>query len=420
VNSLSDKLVLAYSGGLDTSVMIHWLKEKYGYDVVTLTVDVGQADDMAEVENKSKLVGAVKHYTLDAKREFVEDYVYPAIRANALYEWKYPISTALARPLIAKKLVEIAHKEKATAVAHGCTGKGNDQVRFEVTIKSLDPSLKIVAPVREWKLSREEEIRYAEKNGIPVDLENPYSVDQNIWGRSVECGILEGPNNEPPSEAYEWTNSPQKAPDSPEYVTIEFDKGVPVSVNGKQLGPIDIIEKLNYIAGHHGVGRIDHIEDRLVGIKSREVYECPAATLLIEAHRELEKLVMTRHEVWFKQLVDSEWTKLVYTGLWDDPLREDLDGFIERSQERVTGTVRLKIYKGSAQVVGRTSPLSLYDAALATYSASSTFDQTWSNGFIEIWAMPTVVANARKRQQQSKILHNGVAPKVARVQRKTK
>jgi len=419
---LSDKLVLAYSGGLDTSVMIHWLKEKYGYDVVTLTVDVGQADDMAEVESKSKLVGAVKHYTLDAKREFVEDYVYPAIRANALYESKYPISTALARPLIAKKLVEIAHKEKATAVAHGCTGKGNDQVRFEVTIKSLDPSLKIVAPVREWKLSREEEIRYAEKNGIPipVDLENPYSVDQNIWGRSVECGILEGPNNEPPSEAYEWTNAPQKAPDNPEYVTIEFDKGVPVSVNGKQLGPINIIEKLNYIAGHHGVGRIDHIEDRLVGIKSREVYECPAATLLIEAHRELEKLVMTRHEVWFKQLVDSEWTKLVYTGLWDDPLREDLDGFIERSQEKVTGTVRLKIYKGSAQVVGRTSPLSLYDTALATYNASSTFDQTWSNGFIEIWAMPTVVANARKRQQQSKILHNGVAQKVARVQRKTK
>ena len=419
---MSDKLVLAYSGGLDTSVMIHWLKEKYGYDVVTLTVDVGQADDMAEVESKSKLVGAVKHYTLDAKREFVEDYVYPAIRANALYESKYPISTALARPLIAKKLVEIAHKEKATAVAHGCTGKGNDQVRFEVTIKSLDPSLKIVAPVREWKLSREEEIRYAEKNGIPipVDLENPYSVDQNIWGRSVECGILEGPNNEPPSEAYEWTNAPQKAPDNPEYVTIEFDKGVPVSVNGKQLGPINIIEKLNYIAGHHGVGRIDHIEDRLVGIKSREVYECPAATLLIEAHRELEKLVMTRHEVWFKQLVDSEWTKLVYTGLWDDPLREDLDGFIERSQEKVTGTVRLKIYKGSAQVVGRTSPLSLYDTALATYNASSTFDQTWSNGFIEIWAMPTVVANARKRQQQSKILHNGVAQKVARVQRKTK
>jgi len=419
---VSEKLVLAYSGGLDTSVMIRWLKEKYGYDVVTLTVDVGQADDLAEVESKSKLVGAMKHYTLDAKREFVEDYVYPAIRANALYEWKYPVSTALARPLIAKKLVEIAHKEKAAAVAHGCTGKGNDQVRFEVTIKAFDPNLKIVAPVREWKLSREEEIQYAQKNNIPIpgDVENPYSIDQNIWGRSVECGVLEGPNNEPPSEAYEWTNSPEKAPDTPEYVSIDFDKGIPISVNGIHLGPIEMIEKLNIIAGNHGVGRIDHIEDRLVGIKSREVYECPAATLLIEAHRELEKLVMTRHEVWFKQLVDSEWTKLVYTGLWNDPLREDLDGFIERSQEKVTGIVRLKVYKGSVQVVGRTSPLSLYDTALATYNASSTFDQTWSNGFIEIWAMPTVVANARKREQQSKILHNGVAPKTTRVQRKTK
>jgi argininosuccinate synthase len=407
---MSEKLVLAYSGGLDTSVLIRWLKEKYEYDVVTLTVDVGQAEDIEEIEKKSKIVGAIKHYTIDAKREFIEDYVYPAIKANALYESKYPVSTALARPLIVQELVEIAHKEKAAAVAHGCTGKGNDQVRFEVSIKSLDPSLKIVAPVREWKLSREEEIHYAKENGIPipVDLENPYSVDQNIWGRSIECGVLEGPNNEPPPEVYEWTNSPEKAPDNPEYVTIDFEKGVPVGVNGKHMEPIELIKKLNYIAGKHGVGRIDHIEDRLVGIKSREVYECPAASLLIEAHRELEKLVMTRHEVWFKQLVDSEWTKLIYTGLWNDPLREDLDGFIERAQEPVSGTVRLKVYKGSVQVVGRTSPMSLYDTALATYDPSSTFDQTWSNGFIEIWAMPTVAANVRKRQQRLKILQNGV------------
>jgi argininosuccinate synthase len=403
---MAEKLVLAYSGGLDTSVMIRWLQEKYGYDVITLTADVGQADDLAQVEKNSKLIGAIKHCTLDLKSEFLEDYVVPAIKANALYEAKYPVSTALARPLIAQKLVEKAQLEHAKAVAHGCTGKGNDQVRFEVTIKALDPKLKIVAPVREWRLPREQEIRFAEEHGIPipVDLENPYSVDQNIWGRSIECGKLENPTTEPPSEVYEWTNSPEDAPSEPEYVTIEFEKGVPVALNGAAFNSVDIIKKLNYIGGKHGVGRIDHIEDRLVGIKSREVYECPAATLLIEAHKELEKLVLTRHEVWFKQQVDAQWANMVYTGLWNDPLKEDLDGFVEKTQERVSGQVRLKAFKGSAQVVGRSSPMSLYDTVLATYDASSTFDQAWSNGFIEIWAMPTVVANMRKRQQQAKPL----------------
>ena len=419
---MSEKVVLAYSGGLDTSVAIQWIKEKYGFDVVTLTVDVGQADDIGEVERKSKVVGAVKHYTIDAKREFVEGYVFPAIKANALYEWKYPVSTALARPLIAEKLVEVAHKERAVAVAHGCTGKGNDQVRFDVTIKALDPKLRIIAPAREWKLSREQEIDYAEKHGIPipVDLENPYSVDQNIWGRSIECGILEKPGSEPPSDVYEWTNAPQDAPDNPEYVTIEFEGGVPIAVNGKRMTPIEIVKKLNYIGGKHSVGRIDHIEDRLVGIKSREVYECPAAVILIEAHRELEKLVLTRHEVWFKQQIDTEWTNLVYTGLWDDPLKEDLDAFIQKTQEHVSGEIRLKIFKGSVSVVGRMSPLSLYDTALATYDASSTFDQTWSNGFIEIWAMPTVVANARKREHLSKALSHKVAPKATAQPRRSK
>ena len=409
---MSDKIVLAYSGGLDTSVAIRWIKEKYGFDVVTLTVDVGQADDLVEVEKKSTLVGAIKHYTLDAKQEFVEDYVFPAIKSNALYESKYPVSTALARPLIVRKLVEIAQKEKAIAVAHGCTGKGNDQVRFEVGIKAYEPSLKIVAPAREWKLSREEEIHYAEKYGIPIpnDLENPYSVDQNLWGRSIECGILENPSSEPPAAVYEWTNAPEQAPDEPEYVTIEFEEGVPIAINHERLGPVEIVKKLNYIGGKHGVGRIDHIEDRLVGIKSREVYECPAATLLIEAHKELEKLVLTRHEVWFKQHIDAEWSNLVYAGLWNDPLREDLDKFIDKTQEHVSGDVRLKIYKGSVQVVGRSSPMSLYDTALVTYSGSSTFDQSWSNGFIEIWGMPTVVANIRSRQHQSKQLqHNAVS-----------
>ena len=403
---MSGKVVLAYSGGLDTSVAIRWIKEKYGLDVVTLTIDVGQADDLAEVEQNSKLVGAVNHYTLDCTREFVEGYVFPAIKANALYESKYPVSTALARPLIAKKLVEVAHEEKAVAVAHGCTGKGNDQVRFEVAIKAHDPTLKIVAPVREWKLSREEEIHYAEKHGIPipVDLENPYSVDQNIWGRSIECGILENASSEPPRDVYEWTNAPEDAPSEPEYVSIEYDKGIPVALNGEHFHSVDIVKKLNYIGGKHGIGRIDHIEDRLVGIKSREVYECPAATFLIEAHKELEKLVLTRHEVWFKQQIDAQWANMVYTGLWNDPLKEDLDGFIEKTQEHVSGEVRLKTYKGSVQVVGRSSPMSLYDSVLATYDGSSTFDQTWANGFIEIWAMPTVVANVRRRQQQSKPL----------------
>ncbi len=409
---MSDSIVLAYSGGLDTSVAIRWIKEKYGLDVVTLTIDVGQADDLPEVERKSKVVGAINHHTLDCKTEFVEDYVFPAVKANALYEGKYPVSTALARPLIAEKLVEIAHEENAVAVAHGCTGKGNDQVRFEVAIKAHDPALKIVAPVREWKLSRAEEIRYAEKHGIPipVDLENPYSVDQNIWGRSVECGILENPAKEPPHDVYEWTNAPENAPSEPEYVTIGFEKGIPVSINGTAFDPVGLIKKLNYTGGKHGIGRIDHIEDRLVGIKSREVYECPAATLLIEAHKELEKLVLTRHEVWFKQQIDAQWANMVYTGLWNDPLKEDLDGFIEKTQQRVSGEVRLKVFKGSVQVVGRNSPMSLYDTVLATYDGSSTFDQGWSNGFIEIWAMPTVVANVRKRQQQDKPLAARAAP----------
>jgi argininosuccinate synthase len=413
---MSGRAILAYSGGLDTSVAIRWIREEYGFDVVTLTVDVGQGDDLAEAERKSRLVGAVNHYTLDCKREFVEDYVFPALRANALYESKYPVSTALARPLIAEKLVEVAHQDGAVAVAHGCTGKGNDQVRFDVSIKALDPKLKIVAPAREWKLSREEEIHYAAKYGIPipVDLENPYSIDQNLWGRSIECGILENPTSEPPSEVYEWTKSPEDAPSEPEYVSIEYAEGIPVALNGKRFPPVDIIMKLNYIGGKHGIGRIDHIEDRLVGIKSREVYECPAATLLIEAHQELEKLVLTRHEVWFKQQIDAQWANMVYTGLWNDPLKEDLDAFIQRTQERVSGEVRLKIYKGSLHVVGRSSPMSLYDTVLATYDGTSTFDQTWSNGFIEIWAMPTVVANIRRRQQQSKPLAPKAAPQPAK------
>jgi argininosuccinate synthase len=409
-----ERVVLAYSGGLDTSVSIPWIKEKYGAEVVTVTADVGQGDDFHAIEQKALKVGAVQHYYVDVRREFVEEYVFAGIKANVLYEGKYPLSTALARPLIVAKLVEIARNEKATAVAHGCTGKGNDQVRFDVGIKALAPDLRIIAPIREWNMTRAEEIKYANRNDIPVpvDLDSPYSIDQNMFGRSIESGVLEDANHEPPPEVYEWTVPPEKAPDEPEYLEIEFDRGKPVALNGNSLNPVKLIENLNAIAGRHGVGRIDHLEDRLVGIKSREVYECPAATVLLEAHRDLEKAVMTRHEVSFKQQVDQQWSFLVYAGLWYEPLREDLDAFIEKTQERVTGTVRMKLYKGLASVVGRSSPMSLYDANLATYEAGSKFQQGWSVGFIEIWGLPTRVAYNLKAKTNQNAPH--IVPKMTR------
>lgn len=401
---MSKKTVLAYSGGLDTSVLLKWLQQKYESDVITVTLDVGQKEDLEAIELKAGNLGVLKHYSIDAKKEFVDSYVFPAIKANALYEEKYPVSTALSRPLIAEKLVEVAKKEGADAVAHGCTGKGNDQVRMEVSVKALAPSLEVIAPVREWNMTRDAEIEFAKANGIPipVDAENPYSVDQNLWGRSVECGILESPDEEPPEDVYEWTISPEKAPDKPEHVTMTFENGVPKALNGEGTDPVGLVETLNEIAGGHGIGRIDHVEDRLVGIKSREVYECPAAALIIEAHKDLEKLVLTRHELSFKQQVDALWANLAYTGLWMDPLKDDLDAFIDKSQERVTGKVKVKLYKGSCKVVGRSSPLSLYDKDLATYNIETTFDQLSSAGFIELWGLPTRVANALKRKTAAK------------------
>jgi len=398
------KIVLAYSGGLDTSVLLKWLQQKYDAEVVTVTLDVGQKEDLKPIEEKAKNLGAIKHYSIDAKEEFVKEYVFPAIKANALYEGKYPVSTALSRPLIAEKIIEVARKEGADAVAHGCTGKGNDQVRIEVSAKALAPDIDVIAPVREWNVTRDAEIEFAKKNGIPipVDVDKPYSVDQNLWGRSIECGVLEHPDVEPPEEIYEWTVSPEKAPDKPEYVTIRFEDGVPIALNGKEIGPVGLIEALNDVAGKHGVGRIDHIEDRLVGIKSREIYECPAAMVIIEAHKDLEKLVLTRHEVYFKQQVDALWSTLVYTGLWMDPLREDLDAFIETTQKRVCGEVRIKLYKGSFQIVGRSSALSLYDLNLATYNIKSRFDQSSSKGFIELWGLPTRMANALKKTEEKR------------------
>lgn len=393
-----EKIVLGYSGGLDTSVALKWLQEKYNAEVITVTVDVGQGKDFSTVEEKAKKIGAYKHYHIDAKETFIKDYVFPAIKANALYEGKYPLSTALSRPLIAFKLVEIAEKEGADAIAHGCTGKGNDQVRFEVTIKALAPNLKILAPIRDWGISRIEEIDYAKKKGIPipVDVDKPYSIDENLWGRSIECGVLEDPYVEPPENAFEWTKPLEESPNKPEVVSIEFENGTPIKLNEEKFNPIDLIEKLNFICGVHSIGRIDHIEDRVVGIKSRELYECPAATALIEAHKDLEKLTLTRHELSFKMLVDSQWSFLVYAGLWIDPLKEALDAFINETQKKVSGIVKLKLYKGSAQVIGRKSPFSLYNMNLATYSVESAFNQKWSEGFIEIWSLPSKLAALRK------------------------
>ena len=398
---ISEKIVLAYSGGLDTSVLIKYLQEKLNAQVITVTVDVGQGEDLKEAEEKAKKLGALKHYSIDAKDEFAKDYIFPAIKANALYEGKYPISTSLSRPLIAKKMVEIAEKEGATTLAHGCTGRGNDQVRFDVTLGSLAPDKKIIAPVREWGMTREEEIAYAKTKGIPVSsAAKKYSIDASVWGRAIECGLLEDASQAPPDDAYEWTVAPEKAPNTPEIVTLQFEDGVPVAINGKAMLPLELIEEMNKIAGRNGVGRIDHIEDRLVGIKSREVYECPAATVILEAHKDLEKMVMTRHQVLFKQQVDAEWVFLAYAGLWVDPLKDDLDAFINRSQENVTGEVKLKLYKGSMLVIGRTSPMSLYDKNLANYNIKTSFNQSYSHGFIELWGMQTRMYNALKKQSK--------------------
>lgn len=393
---LAEKVVLAYSGGLDTSVSIKWIKDKYGLDVVTCTVDVGQQEDLSGIGEKGREIGAVSHHQIDAKDEFARKFVYPSIKSNSLYEGSYPLSTALARPLLAGKLVQVAEEEGAVAVAHGCTGKGNDQVRFDVTIKALNPNLKIIAPVREWNMNREDEIAYAQKNHIPIKVSKSiFSTDQNLWGRSIESGPLEDPFTEPPEEAFEWCVPPTNAPDKPDYLEVEFDKGVPVAVDGRSAPPVEIVKYVNHKAGMNGYGIVDHVEDRLVGIKSREVYECPAALTLIGAHKDLEKLVLTRHELSFKSKIEEEWSWLVYSGLWMEPLRYALDAFIDTTQHRVSGTVRVKLYKGSMKVVGRKSDQSLYQHKLSTYDRTSTFDQNAALGFIELWGLPSRVANEK-------------------------
>ncbi|MFO7929131.1 MAG: argininosuccinate synthase [Candidatus Humimicrobiaceae bacterium] len=383
------KVVLAYSGGLDTSISINWLKENYGAEVIAALVDVGQPDDLRKASGRALELGALKSEVVDAKDEFVTNYVFPAIKANLYYEKKYPLATALARPLIAKKLVEIAEREDADYVAHGCTAKGNDQVRFDVGIRTLNPELKIIAPQREWNISRDEAIEYAKKNNLKITVtkKSPYSIDENLWGRSIECGVLEDPYSEPPEDIYKWTEIKKKKSDT-SYLEIGFEKGIPVSLGGKNLDPVEIIKRINDTAGPYGVGREDMVENRLVGIKSREIYESRAATVLIEAHRELEALVLDRELVHYKYLLEEKLAELTYYGLWFTPLKSCLAKFVEESQKYVTGSVKVKLGYKNFSVVGRKSPHSMYDMGLATYDKQDKFDPRHSESFIKLWGYP--------------------------------
>ncbi len=384
------KVILAYSGGLDTSVAIKWLRDR-GYEVVAYMADVGQEKTPTAAIHRAKVAGASKVVVKDLKKKFVTDYIWPALKAGAVYEGRYTLATALSRPLIAAEQVAVAHAERATAIAHGCTGKGNDQVRFEVTAQALDSSLEILAPVREWEFrSRDEEIDYAHKHGIPIDStkKSSYSIDKNIWGVSVESGVLENPNTEPPLDSFQWTRGAEKRNLKERVVEIGFEKGVPVSLDGRKMDGLALIEKLNALAAPYGIGRMDMIENRLVGIKSRETYEAPAATVLLTAHRDLESLVLDRELSHHKEGVAQKYAELVYYGLWFTPLRAALDAFVNENQKKVTGAVRVKLRKYSCHVVGRKSPHSLYRESLATYTAKDTFDPKLAKGFIDLWALP--------------------------------
>ena len=392
--SAPKKVVLAYSGGLDTSVIIPWLKETYGCQVIAVVVDVGQPEDVDAIQAKALTSGADAAHVVDVKMEFVTEFIHPVLRANAIYEGQYLLGTALARPLIAKAQVEVALAEGADAVAHGCTGKGNDQVRFELAYKALAPLLRIIAPWREWSLtSRDEEIEYAASRGIPVPVtkQRPYSVDQNLWHRSVEAGALEDPWSEPPDDVYELTTSPASAPDQPDFVEIAFEGGTPIAVNGTALDPVALIQELNRLGDVHGVGRTDMVENRLVGIKVRGVYETPGGTLLATAHRDLETITLDRETQHYAALIAPRYAELIYDGQWYSPLRRALDGFIDVAQQTVTGTVRLKLFKGNCIAVGRRSPHSLYVHDLATFGKDSVYNQKDAEGFINLWGLPTRV-----------------------------
>lgn len=389
------KVVLAYSGGLDTSIIIRWLIERYGCEVIAVTIDLGQGEELKPLRKKALSTGASKIYIEDLKREFVEEYIFPTLKAGAIYESRYLLGTSFARPLIAKRQVEIAHKEKADAVAHGATGKGNDQVRFELTYKALDPNLKIIAPWREWEItSREEAIEYAKKHHIPIDVTKakPYSRDMNLWHLSHEGGRLEDPWQEPSDDMFLLTNSPEDAPDKPEYLIIKFKKGIPTGLNGKDYNPVTLIETLNRIAARHGVGRMDMVENRLVGMKSRGVYECPGGTVLFIAHRDLESITIDRETMHYKEIVSQKYAELVYYGMWFSPIKKALDKFIDSTQENVTGEVRVKLYKGNCTVVGRRSIHSLYDQKLGGFGMKG-YNPRDAEGFINLFGLPMMRRN---------------------------
>ena len=385
------KIVVAYSGGLDTSVMVNWLKNKYDAELVTVTGNLGQKDELENLEEKAKLTGASKSYILDLQKEFITEYVWKALKAGALYEGQYPMATAIGRPLLVKLMVDIALAEGADTIAHGCTGKGNDQVRFEVGIQTLAPHLKILAPLRIWEFkSREEEIDYALEHKIPIKIkkDSPYSIDENLWGIAIECGVLEDPTVPPPADAYQITTSPIDAPDKSETISIEFEKGIPVSLDGKQLSAVDLVKTLNIIGGKHGIGRMDLIENRVVGIKSREVYEAPAAVILHTAHKELEKLILDKESFRFKQGVSDKVANLIYDGLWFSPLFDALMAFVDSTQENITGSVTVQLYKGNITVLSRSSLFSLYNKDLATYTVEDKFDHKAAEGFLALYGLP--------------------------------
>ncbi len=385
------KIVVAYSGGLDTSVMVHWLKNKYDAELITVTGNLGQKDEIENLEEKAKFTGASKSYILDLQKEFITDYVWKALKAGALYEGQYPMATAIGRPLLAKLMVDIAMAEGADTIAHGCTGKGNDQVRFEVGIQTLAPQMQILAPLRIWEFkSREEEIDYALEHKIPIKIkkDSPYSIDENLWGIAVECGILEDPTVPPPDDAYQITSSPKNAPEQSEKISIEFQKGIPVSLNGISFSAVELVKTLNFIGGKHGIGRMDLIENRVVGIKSREVYEAPAAVILHAAHKELEKLILDKETFRYKQEISNKVANLIYDGLWFSPLFNSLMAFVDVSQENITGSVTLEFYKGNITVLSRSSLFSLYNKDLATYTVEDKFDHKAAEGFLAIYGLP--------------------------------
>ena len=385
-----DRVVLAYSGGLDTSVAVPWLAEHYKAEVICATLDLGLGKELESVRERALAAGAIRCHVLDAREEFADKYILPALQAGAIYEGSYPLATALGRPLIARKLVEIARIEGANSIAHGCTGKGNDQVRIDVSARALMPGVRVIAPAREWGMTRPDEIEYARKRGIPVPVTvaSPYSTDANLWGRSIECGVLEDPWVEPPADVYTLTRDPARCPDAPAYIELRFEKGVPVAVNGVPMSFVDLIASVGTIAGAHGVGRIDMVENRLVGIKSREIYEAPAAVVLHMAHRELEGFVSPRDLLRLKQEMSLKYADMVYNGVWYSPVREAIDALVVNIQERVMGVIRVKLFKGFFHVVGRKSPYALYDHGLATYDESDTFDHGAAVGFIKIYGLP--------------------------------